>query len=131
MQKGGHGIVSELKSVGIERDKQIAEERGECYYYADCCSDGCPWNEGKITECAYPDITIGEHDTLPPRSTDISCAMELWEEMKGAGFCHMGQYEMSDKIYNGRTMSNLWFNYIVPALGILSMIYLRRRMRDE
>ena len=70
---------------GVERDKVVAELRGDkpdiichlpteadCPYYGHVGEEDCP------DKCEYlkPDYK--------PYSTDIACAFELWEEMKGA-----------------------------------------------
>lgn len=56
--------MSEVKPVGVERDKQIAELRGDRQIHED--------NKYRYY---YKD---------KPYSTDIATAFELWEEMKGA-----------------------------------------------
>lgn len=64
-----------MKPAGIERDKQIAEMRGEvCAFYVKkvVCASACE----SPNEC--------DHPLIKPYSTDISAAMELWEEMKAA-----------------------------------------------
>jgi hypothetical protein len=79
-----------IKPVGIERDKQIAEVRGdevfiECHHDLIPCD--CIW-EPTRTECGMESPeTCKDRQVYDPKpySTDISCAMELWEEMKGAG----------------------------------------------
>lgn len=61
--------------VGIERDRRIAELRGEKEdRLEDYLCDRCYRMEGCVSCDNYG------HS---PYSTDIACAMELWEEMKG------------------------------------------------
>ena len=71
--------------AGVERDRVIAELRGiECVYLVRNDINyyvGCTFLDGKA-ECKNC-----RHETFcyKPYSTDIATAMELWEEMKGAG----------------------------------------------
>jgi hypothetical protein len=69
-----------IKPVGPERDKQIAELRGECQYYWGIPKYNCTLADSYSCSCEH---FIGSTDK--PYSTDIACAFELWEEMKGTG----------------------------------------------
>lgn len=63
-----------MKPTGPERDRKIAKIRGEHY------------------QC-----TMTPHErklkSIKPYSTNISAAMELWEEMKGAGELYLSYDE--------------------------------------
>jgi hypothetical protein len=61
--------MPELKPCGVERDKQIAELRGDKKLQHMTMFAGRP----EKVDWYYK-----------PYSTDIATAMELWEEMKGA-----------------------------------------------
>jgi hypothetical protein len=75
-----------MKPAGAERDRDIAEVRGdevfiECHHDLIPCD--CIWEPTK-TECLMDSPeTCRDRQIYPPLpySTDISCAMELWEEM--------------------------------------------------
>jgi hypothetical protein len=61
-----------ISPAGPERDKQIAklrEDEGDC---------------GSMEKCRW-DKSVCDNCIPKPYSTDISCAMELWEEMVQAG----------------------------------------------
>lgn len=84
--------MSELQPVGIERDKQIAELKG--LTVIDVNQRGNRQYQYKTGPGGY-----GKgfpRKKVPPYSTDISCAMELWEEMKGK-FPSMHLSYMPDK----------------------------------
>ena len=84
--------------AGPERDKKIAElqgdKQGECddrsyeeYFngwICETCRQTGSWNN------------LGEHDIpIKPYSTSIVHAMELWEEMKGAGSLELETFDKS------------------------------------
>jgi hypothetical protein len=108
MQKGGHGIVSELKPVGPERDKQIAELRGEYKCMHDMRPRGLPPEANIADMCEKNSICWPTHCfegvcliwKVKPYSTDISCAMELWEEMI--------ESELQFYIDANKTHSSVW-----------------------
>lgn len=118
-----------MKPAGIERDKQIAEMRGEGIWASkahcpqcdtelevirqssssplnsdqwdavkagDYCCHKCPpnkeTNSGKFYYLWTWEVTKRPF-ALKPYSTDISCAFELWEEMKGAALSVELSYE--------------------------------------
>lgn len=84
-----------MNKVGPERDKVIAELADDDLSHTFIPHPGQGLVAGMV--CRYCDIpqtsvTMRDESTLEcnkrikPYSTDIACAMELWEEMKGAGY---------------------------------------------
>lgn len=82
--------------AGIERDKQVAELRGDDRV---CGFDTCAYMMSPAHDCDDCQYLIDK-----PYSTDISCAMELWEEMKQGGcnlYLHYNAADAAPKSIRG------------------------------
>jgi hypothetical protein len=68
-----------MKPAGADRDREIAEMRGD---KPECIPE--PWKSNEHAICSRAiscDVCTKKRDK--PYSTDIAAAFELWEEMKG------------------------------------------------
>lgn len=95
-----------MKQAGPERDKVIAELRGDCYHdYELTRESDFPDEDAHIWTCKlclHDEYTWGRRPEHPgngkPYSTDIATAMTLWEEMKGEALMLALDYAKSSKI---------------------------------
>ena len=107
-----------MKSIGIERDKQIAEVKGEkCEY--ECTND---YNEERcIIHTFIPNIGCKACPDLryKPYSIDISTAMELWEEMHKAGLI-VEMFQRIDGMFLirlGEKGDHQWADHVLDKFG--------------